>query len=75
MRKQKVTKEQVYEAVAKSLREFGYPDATADMIKDTHVALAEGKTGSDLPHGIVGMFAEKQIGEAVELGILTLDET
>jgi hypothetical protein len=52
-----------YETVARSLREFGYPDATADMIRDTHNAM---KAGEPIPHGIVGMFAQRQLEEAGE---------
>ena len=54
---------QGYEAVAKSLVEFGYPDVTSKMIQEIHEAMKEGKTEDDLPHGIIGRFAEKQIGE------------
>lgn len=58
--------EEIYEAVAKSLQEFGYPDTTADMIHETHDAMKEGKTGHDLPHGVVSMFAETQLTEAFD---------
>ena len=50
------TLRQIYEAVAVSLREFGYTYATADMISDTHKAM---KTGGPIPHGIIGMFANE----------------
>lgn len=52
---------QAYETVARSLREFGYRDATADMIRDTHAAM---KAGEPIPHGIVGMFARRQLEDA-----------
>lgn len=64
----KTTPQQVYEAIAASLRQFGYPDVKASMISDTHEAMKRGE--KDLPHGIVGMFAEKQIKEARERGLL-----
>ena len=56
---------QAYESVAKSLREFGYPDATAQMVRDTHDAIKAGK--AEMPHGIVGRFAESQLREAETL--------
>ncbi len=59
-------RKQVYEAVAKSLREFGYPDTTGAMIKETHDAMLEGKTGADLPHGVVSRFAEDQLKDAFD---------
>ena len=46
------------EAVARSLRDFGYPDASAQMVSDTYDAIRDGK---DVPHGIVGAFAAEQI--------------
>jgi hypothetical protein len=57
------TKRDGFEAVARSLREFGYPDATAQMVAETYTAM---KRGDPLPHGIVGMFAEGQIKEVWE---------
>lgn len=60
------TKRDGFESVATSLREFGYPDATAAMVADVYAAMKEGKTGGQLPHGIVGMFAERQIEEVRE---------
>lgn len=52
------TMKDVYEAIARNLREFGYPDASATMIEETHKAM---KAGQPLPHGVVGMFAQSQI--------------
>ena len=46
------------EAVARSLREFGYPDASAQMVSDTYDAVRDGKA---IPHEIVGAFAAEQI--------------
>ena len=51
------------EAVARSLREFGYPDVTAAMIREVFDAW---EAGQKLPHGIVGMFAERQFSEVAE---------
>jgi hypothetical protein len=64
------TESHVYRAIARSLVEFGYPDVTEGMIVDIRVAYDEGKRGAKLPHGIVGMFAERQIEEAYEHGLL-----
>ena len=55
------TLEQGYEAVATMLREFGYPDATADMVREVHAAMLEGKEWPDLPHGVIGGMAEGHI--------------
>lgn len=53
-------------AIAKSLREFGYPDADAAKIEDVRKAFRDGKRGEDLPHGILGRFAESQLAECDE---------
>ncbi len=63
-----MTNESVYAAIARNLREFGYADVTAKMVRDTHDAMSSGTT---LPHGIVGMFAKRQLVEAQEQGILS----
>ena len=63
-------RQRVYENIARSLVEFGYTDVTADMIKDCHEAFKEGKSLDDMPHGIVGMFAYKQIDDACKKGML-----
>lgn len=60
----------VYEAIARSLREFGYPDVTPEMIDEIHTAYREGKRDADLPYGIVGQFAQSQIEEAGEMMLL-----
>jgi hypothetical protein len=55
----------VHEAIARSLKDFGYPDVTADMIRE----IAEAKSkGESLPHGVVGMFAEDQLDSVIEAG-------
>lgn len=55
---------EIHEAIARSLREFGYPDASAQMVADTAAAMERGD--SDMPHGIVGMFAQRQLEEIAE---------
>ena len=52
------------EAAAKGLVEFGYPDATAAMIREAHTAW---QAGEDLPHGIIGMFAERSFDDHPEI--------
>lgn len=48
--------DQGFEAQAKSLREFGYPDVTAKMVKEIHDAWI--KKTKKLPHGVIGRFCE-----------------
>lgn len=60
-KKENYTKQMGFEAVARSLREFGYPDASAKMVSDTYDAMKRGD--KKLPHGVVGMFAESQLKE------------
>ncbi len=52
-----------YEAISKSLREFGYPDVNMEMIEEIHRAMQHGRREHDLPHGSIGMFAQSQILE------------
>ena len=49
-----------YKAVARNLREFGYPDVTTEMVEEIHGAF---KAGTPLPHGIIGMMAGGQFEE------------
>lgn len=65
MKRVKIKAARAYEAIAKSLREFGYPDASAKMVEATHKAIIAGD--KKMPHGIVGMFAESQLKEALEV--------
>lgn len=53
---------ELYEAIARSLREFGYPDVTAQMIRETDEARKDGKPKTE-PHGIISMFARRQLDE------------
>ena len=57
-----MSNEAIYGAIARSLRDFGYTDVTAPMIAEVHAAM---KAGEPLPHGIVGMFAQKQLRETL----------
>lgn len=52
--------------IARGLREFGYPDCTTDMIEEAWDAYAEGKRGQELPHDVIGMFAERSFDEIAE---------
>lgn len=61
-----MTKTQACGKVAKSLREFGYPDCTAEMICECLDAWLTGKRDLDLPHGIIGAFASRQFDEVEE---------
>jgi hypothetical protein len=63
----KMTFERAMESIAKSLRDFGYRDVTAQMISEVYDAWVAGKRGhEELPHGVVGAFAESQIAECAE---------
>jgi len=53
-----------FKAIAENLIEFGYPDITGEMIEDVYIAL---KDGSELPHGVIGMFAGSQIYDHPEI--------
>lgn len=58
------TDARIHEAVADSLRQFGYPDVTAKDVAEVHEAM---KNGQPLPHGIVGLFAERQLRDLDEV--------
>lgn len=60
--------QRAYQTIAKMLREFGYPDVTSEMIEDTHKAMSKSEP---LPHGVIGMFAEKYLKELEEQGALS----
>jgi hypothetical protein len=55
---------EAYAAVAGSLKEFGYPDVTTEMIREIHDAI---KAEAPLPHGVIGRFARDQIEEYASL--------
>lgn len=52
--------------VARSLREFGYPDVTTETIAEVLDAWIDGKREHDLPHGVIGMMAGRQFDEVEE---------
>ena len=54
----------VCEQIAASLREFGYPSVTAEMISECLDAWIAKK--EPLPHGVIGMFAQRQFAEIEE---------
>jgi hypothetical protein len=57
-------KKKLCQSIANSLVEFGYPDVTGPMIEECWDAYEAGK--DELPHGVVGMFAERQLDEVSE---------
>ena len=57
------TLDRAMEAVARSLREFGYSDVTAKMTREIYDAWKDGKRFPELPHGVIGGFAESQFSE------------
>lgn len=57
----------VFAAIARSLREFGYRDVTPAIIEEVEKARI---AGDALPHGIIGMFAKGQLEDAHEAGLL-----
>jgi len=61
-RKRTFTQAYCHEAIAASLREFGYPDATAAHVKAVAEWRSNGANGKP-PHGIVGKFADRQLQE------------
>jgi hypothetical protein len=64
-----VTKREIVKSVSSGLIEFGYPDAKPPMITAILDAYLAGKRGSDLPHGVVGRFAERQFEQLEEAGL------
>lgn len=59
-----VTRKDIAAAFAKGMRDFGYPDVTDEMGLELYEAFKAGT--SPLPHGIIGMFAERQFKELVD---------
>ncbi len=57
--------EEIYEAIAEAMRHFGYRKVTADLVRD----IDEG-SDSEIPHGVISMFATRQLEEAREKGLL-----
>ncbi len=55
----------VHEAIAEAMQHFGYRDVTAEMVRDIDEGSSE-----ELPHGVISMFATRQLEEARESGLL-----
>lgn len=58
----------VYTLIARALRDFGYPNVTPTMIAEVHLAM---RAKNDIPHGVVGMFAQSQLTDAEEKGLFS----
>ncbi len=58
-------------ALAQSMREFGYPDVTDEMVGEVLDAYVANKT--ELPHGVIGMFLKSQLDELSESGLVLSD--
>ena len=56
-----ITKKRIANAIGVSLRDFGYPDASDAKMVEIIDAYLGGKRGNDLPHGVLGGFAERQL--------------
>lgn len=61
--------------IAEGLVEFGYPDATSEMVSDCIDAVNDGKSDHEMPHGIIGRFAFSQIQEINEIDASLLAAT
>ena len=57
--------EEIYEAIAEAMRHFGYRTVTAQLIRD----IDEG-TDTEMPQGVIAMFANRQLQEARDNGLL-----
>lgn len=57
----KVTKDFICASIGKSLREFGYPDASDDKMAEIYDAFKAGKRAVALPYGVLGRMAESQL--------------
>jgi hypothetical protein len=62
----KMNKE-IFQAIANNLIDFGYSGITSKMIEEIYIAK---KAKKKLPHGIIGMFADGQLDEAIKKGLL-----
>jgi hypothetical protein len=65
----KITKAEVASVISRSLVEFGYPDCTPEKMTEVIDAYLSGRCGHDLPHDILGNFAERQLDDLAENGI------
>jgi hypothetical protein len=55
----------VYPRIVRNLRDFGFEDATVEMVREVHEALDKGQ---ETPYGPAGMFACGQL-EAASLSV------
>ena len=65
----KLTKNMVCEAVSRSLYDFGYSGITGAMVGDILDAWVAGKRFPELPHGVIGAFAEEQFKGLQDQGL------
>lgn len=63
MKRRTMSKMVACESVAKGLRDFGYPDVTADTVKPILDAWLGGKRDFDLPSGVIGLIAGRQFDD------------
>ena len=65
-KKSPMTRAEFCRPIAKALQEFGYSSVTPEQCAEVLTAFLEGKRGRDLPHGVIGMFVERQLNEVEE---------
>lgn len=71
----KVTRDEVVRSVSRGLIDFGYPDADETMISEILDSWLAGKRFPDLPHGVIGAFAEDQFKQLDAAGLKLSDLT
>lgn len=57
--------QQVYETIAEAMQRFGYRNVTAATVRE----IDEGSS-TEIPHGVISMFATRQLEQARESGLL-----
>lgn len=55
----KYTKMMGFAAIAQSIRALGHQGATPAMVRDTYLAMKRGD--KEMPHGIIGIMAARQL--------------
>jgi hypothetical protein len=67
-----MTKADLIHTLTDELRKFGFPSVTETMVGEIFEVWCDGARGLNLPHGLIGMFAGRQLDdvEAKELGLL-----
>ncbi|MBN7755450.1 hypothetical protein JYP46_01320 [Nitratireductor aquimarinus] len=63
----RITKAKICNAISRSLIEYGYPDASPEVISEVYDAFRDGVRFPDLPHDVIGGFAEKQLQELQDI--------